>query len=195
MDSRNRYDGIDTYAVRIIRHKARRLIGKFGFTEFDIEDIEQELVLEVLRRLPKYNPKRAKLSTFIALVVEHKIATIIETRKAAMRDYRRCAGSLNDSLEDDEGGSTELIEAFDQEAYLFRTGKLSRPAAELRDLKIDLCKAIEKLPLELRELCRRLLTNTVTEVSRDTGIARGTIYDMIKKICGALKEAGLGDYL
>ncbi len=39
---------------------------------------------------PKYNPRRAQLNTFIARVVEHKIATLIEARKAGIRDYRRC---------------------------------------------------------------------------------------------------------
>ena len=29
----NRYEGIDEYAVRIIKHKARQLVGRAGFTE------------------------------------------------------------------------------------------------------------------------------------------------------------------
>lgn len=142
----NRYEGIDEYAVRIIKHKARQLVGRAGFTESDREDLEQEMMLDLLRRLPKYNPDRAQRNTFIARIVEHKVATIIETRKAGMRDYRLCTCSLNDRLEDDEGGSIERLETIDQEEYLRRTGKLSRPAAELRDLSIDLGRVIASLP-------------------------------------------------
>ena len=55
----NRYEGIDEYAVRIIKHKARQLVGRAGFTESDREDLEQEMMLDLLRRLPKFDPKRA----------------------------------------------------------------------------------------------------------------------------------------
>ncbi len=48
---------------------------------------------------------------------------------------------------------------------------------------------------ELRELCKRLDTDTVTEISRDTGIPRGTIYESIKKLRAIFEDAGLRDYL
>jgi len=153
------------------------------------------MVLDLLRRLPKFNPERAQLNTFIARVVEHKVATIIEARKAGIRDYRLCNCSLNDCLEDEEGGSVERIETTDQEDYLLRTGKLSRPAAELRDLSIDVRKVIEQLPPKLRELCRRLMTDTVTRISHETGIPRGTIYEFIKNLRAIFEDAGLRDYL
>ena len=192
---RNRYDGIDAYAAKIIRHKARQLVGQFGFTEADREDLEQELVLDLLRRLPKYDPSRAQRNTFIARVVENKVATIIEARKAAMRDYRLCRCSLNDRLEDQDGRSTERIETINQDDYFVLTGKPSRPVDELLDLSIDLRAAVSLLPPNLCELYRRLCDQTVTEISRDLGIPRGTIYDMIRKIRAILDDAGIRDYL
>jgi len=195
MGYENRYQGIDDYAVQIIRYKARQLVGRVGFTESDREDLEQEMVLDLLRRLPKFDPKRAGRNTFIARIVEHKVATIIEAQKAGMRDYRLCSCSLNDRLEDEEGRSIERMETLDQEDYLRRTGKLSRPMSELRNLSIDLRSAVQTLPPELRELCKRLQTESVTEISRDTGIPRGTIYESIKKLRAIFEDAGLKDYL
>ena len=87
------------------------------------------------------------------------------------------------------------METIDQEDYLRRTGRLSRTADELRALTIDVRKAMEQLPPELRRLCRRLETETVTEISRDTGIPRGTIYESIKKLRAIFEDAGLRDYL
>jgi len=188
-------EGIDEYAVQIIKFKAKQLVGRVGLTDSDREDLEQEMILDLLQRLPKYNPDRAQRNTFIARVVEHKIATIIEARKAGLRDYRLCNCSLNERLEDGEGGSVERIEIIDQEDYLRLTAGLSRSTAELRDLSFDVRQAIEKLPPELRELCRRLGVDTVTELSRDTGVPRGTIYESLKKLRAILEVAGLKDYL
>ncbi len=195
MGSINHCEGIDEYAVQIIKFKARQLVGRVGLTESDREDLEQEMILDLLQRLPKYNPDRAQRNTFIARVVEHKIATIIEARKAGLRDYRLCNCSLNERLEDGEGGSVERMETIDQEDYLRLTAGLSRSTAELRDLSIDVRQAIEKLPPELRELCRRLGVDTITELSRDTGVPRGTIYESLKKLRAILEVAGLKDYL
>jgi len=195
MGSSNHCEGIDEYAVQIIKFKAKQLVGRVGLTDSDREDLEQEMILDLLQRLPKYNPDRAQRNTFIARVVEHKIATIIEARKAGLRDYRLCNCSLNERLEDGEGGSVERMETIDQEDYLRLTAGLSRSTAELRDLSIDVRQAIEKLPPELRELCRRLGVDTITELSRDTGVPRGTIYESLKKLRAILEVAGLKDYL
>ncbi len=191
----NSDDGIDPYAARLIKYKARRLIGQGGFTASDREDIEQELTLDLLRRLPKYNPKRAQLNTFIARVVEHRLASLIEAQKAGIRDYRRCRCSLNECFEDADGRSVERVDTFDQEDYLLRTGGQSRPSEELSALAIDVAAVIEGLPHELRNLCRRLKAETVTEISRDTGVPRGTIYESIKKLREIFKDAGLRNYL
>lgn len=195
MGYENRYQGIDDYAVRIIRYKARQLVGRVGFTESDRQDLEQEMVFDLLRRLPKFKPERAQRNTFIARVVEHKVATIIEAQKAGMRDYRLCSCSLNDRFENEEGGSVERIDTINQDDYLQRTGKLSRPISDLRGLSIDVRSAVEKLPPELRELCKRLQVESVTDISRDTGIPRGTIYESIKKLRSLFEDAGLKDYL
>ncbi len=51
MVSQNSYDGIDKYAADLIRHKARQLVGKAGFTEDDRPDLEQELMIDLLGRM------------------------------------------------------------------------------------------------------------------------------------------------
>ena len=195
MGSDNQHDGIDPYAAGLIRFKARQLVGKAGFTASDREDLEQEMILDLLRRLPKYDPKRAQLNTFIARVVEHRVATLIQAQKAGIRDYRRCRCSLNDCFEDEDGRLVERAETFDQEDYLLRTGTQSRSSEELNRLTIDVVAILEGLPHELRNLCRRLKAETVTEISRDTGVPRGTIYESIKKLREIFEDAGLKDYL
>ena len=192
-DKRN--GGIDEYAVQLIRYKSGQLAGKAGFRVSDRDDLEQELVFDLWRRLPRYDPARARRNTFIARVVEHKIASLIEAQKAAMRDYRRCRWSLNDRIEEADGRSLEREETIDQDDYMLRTGTRSRPTEELHDLAIDVAALLETLPPELRELCRRLEAETVSEISRATGVPRGTLYESIRKLRKICEEAGLKEYL
>ena len=193
---RNKYEGINPYAVEIIRFKARHLVGQAGFTASDRDDLEQELILDLLRRLPKYDPSRAKRNTFIARVVEHKIANLIEAQTAHKRDYRRCPCSLNERFEEEEGGrSVERAETLDQEDYLLRIGVEPGAAEELRALALDVAAVVETLPPELRELCRRLGQETVTEVSRDTGVSRATLYESVTRLRKIFEDAGLKNYL
>ncbi len=193
---RNNYDDIDPYAVEIIRFKARQLVGQAGFTVVDRDDLEQELILDLLRRLPNYDPKRAKRNTFIARVVEHKIATLIEKQTAHKRDYRRCRCSLNERFEEEEEGrSVERAETLDQEDYLLRIGVEPGAAEELRVLALDVVVVLETLPPELGDLCRRLKQETVAEISRDTGVPRATLYQSVTKLREIFEDAGLKDYL
>ena len=52
MESRNRYDGVDSYAVTKVRYQARRLARSRAFHPSEIEDLEQELMLDLFRRRP-----------------------------------------------------------------------------------------------------------------------------------------------
>ena len=193
---RNRYDeGIDPYAVEIIRFKARQLVGQAGFTASDRDDLEQELVLDLLRRLPQYDSSRAKRNTFIARVVDHKISNLIEAQKAVSRDYRRSTCSLNERFKDEDGRVAERVEKLDQEDYLLRIGVEPGPPDELRALALDVAAVVETLPPELSDLCRRLEQETVSEISRDTGVSRATLYESVTRLRKIFEDAGLKNYL
>ena len=200
MGSRNKYEGIDMFAVKLIRNKASQLVGRTGFVEADLHDLEQELVLDLLQRLPRFDPNRAGRNTFITRVVKHRVATLIKAQEAGNRDYRLRAFSLDRDfpLEDDEpdpvkGQFTSPL--LDQTAFLQQTGAAARSESERKELRMDLEEAANALPPDLRDLCRRLVSQTVTEVFRDTGIPRATLYGAIQKVRKIFEEAGLDAYL
>jgi len=105
--------GMDAYAAGAVRFKAGQLVGKAGFTQSDREDLQQELALDLLRRSRKYDPKRARRSTFTACLVEHRAATILAERMAPTRDIRREGPSLNEMITDGEGNEVERIATID----------------------------------------------------------------------------------
>ena len=190
MGSENRFDGIDDYAADLIRYKARQLVRRPEFSPSDQEDLEQEMVLDLLRRLPRYDPRRAQRSTFIARIVEHKIATLIEYQRAAKRDSDRQGPSLNRDIADGEGHTTDAIQAVDQEAYLKRLGIEFRPQRDRADLRLDLEDALRRLPDDLRSLCEMLRSMSVQEIAKAVGMPRPSVYDAIKRVKARLGEEG-----
>jgi RNA polymerase sigma-70 factor, ECF subfamily len=188
-------DGIGDFAERLIRDKARQLVGEEGFSETDYEDLVQDMKLDLWRRLSKFDPGKAPRSMFTASVVKHCVATVIESRKASCRDYRRCRCSLNDPLKTPDSKPAERGDMLDQDVTLLRTGGAKRPAAERIDLRNDIRTVLAGLPPELRSLCCRLMKRTPTEVEEDTGIARGTLYESIQKIRRRFEKAKLKEYL
>jgi len=187
---------LDDYAIQLIKHKARQLVGRAGYAENDRPDIEGDLTLDLLRRLPKFDPSRASRNTFIARVVEHGVARLIERREAPMRDARRCTASLNDRIEDDEGKSVERGELIDQDTYLESIGQPTMPLADRVALRMDLDRVLATVTPEMRDLWeRRADGQTFTEISRETGIPRGTLYERMKQLRKLVEDAGLQDYL
>ena len=194
MGSSKQYD-LNEYARNTIRHKARQLIGKYGLTPDDDEDLQQEMALDLLVRLPKFDPGRACLSTFIARIVERKISTIIRHRTRAKRDYRCRVYSLDERIENADDCST-LHDVISQGDCDLRVGRYGRPEIERIDLRIDVSLVLAKLPPELRALARRLYTQSITEVARELRVSRSTLYETgIARLREAFEDKGLDEYL
>ena len=194
MNTRNSYEGIDDYAAALIRNKARQLVGKGGFTHDDRPDIEQELMLDLLQRMKHFNPAKAKKSTFMSRVVEHRISTMLEFRFAACRDWRKCTDSLNDPIGCGDGEFSEKIENVTSPEE-FGCDPAATNFNERLGFDMDLRRALAKLPEDLRLLCLRLRGQTVADAARELGIPRTTLYSKIHQIKEAFQEARLREYL
>lgn len=196
MGTKNAYDELGGYASRLVKWKAAQLVGRAGFTASDRADLEQDIAFQVLRRIRKFDPERGRFEATVRRIVENAVADILAARKAACRDYRRRGPSLNEMVRDENGKRVERSETFDSEEHLRRTGRRSaRKANERRDLKLDLDDAMADLPPELRRLCERLRNESPTEIAREMGIPRGTLYEHMRKIREHFERRGLGEYL
>jgi len=196
MQANRKQHELSDYAFELIYHKARQLVGKAGFTWDDVEDIEQELALDLLERLAKFDPAKATYNTFVARIVERKISKLIRHRMQEMRDYRREDGSLNDPIDNGRGETSERLQTISQDEHDRRTGRHTRPAAERMDLQIDVSGVLAELPPELRRAAELLMTMTVAQAARALGIPRSTFYDThLAKLREVFEARGLRDYL
>ena len=148
-----------------------------------------------MRRLPRFDPERAQLITFVARVLDNKIASIIEARTCPTNDFRLHAYSLNERMRDSDGCIIERGDEIDLDDYLQRAGWQSRPLHELLNLKADVECMLPALPPDLRELCVRLQSQNVTDISVETGVPRYRIYAAITRLRRIFEEAGLRDYI
>lgn len=180
----NSYLELGDYANGLIRSKARQLIGKEGFTSADGDDIEQELAFDLLRRLEKFDLAKGKLSTFMARVVEHRIATLIEERRAACRNWRQCLDSLDDPFFQNEDEYHSHVK--------YRLDPRTKSADDIA-LAIDLEAALAALPAELRDLWIRLQDSNLLRISKATGVSRTTLYARLRRLQAALLAADIAD--
>jgi RNA polymerase sigma-70 factor (ECF subfamily) len=177
MDSRNRYHGMPPYAINTVRHYARRLARNPGIFPADVEDLEQELMLDLHRRLDRFNSAKASINTFIARVIENHAATILDSSR---QEKNGKMVSLHELVQNDDGDAVELIDTITASQSPWATHALSWN--ESIDLQADVLRLLARLPPSLREIAQRLMEETVSELSASTSITRQAVYVAMGKI-------------
>jgi RNA polymerase sigma-70 factor (ECF subfamily) len=186
---------LDAEAFQIIRRTASRLIGKAGVTRDEGEDIEGDLTLHVLEQLSKFDPTRGRLGAFVTRIVEHKAADILDARRTARRDFRLNVCSLSDTVQTAEGDEVSIEDIAHEDAVRSQhsVGELSLEDEVAR--KVDLERLLAQVPEEQRDLCRRLMSATISEVAAALGVPRTTLYWPVARLRVIFEEAGLREYL
>lgn len=176
---------VGIFGLNLIRKRARTLIGQFGFTRSDYDDLQQRMLLDLVRRLAKFNPSLSPRNAFITRVVNNAVAWIIKQQTGPARQVVRDEVSLHQKL-DGPGGERELDEVL---------ADRRQPTAESLGMAADLKRAVATLPAGLRDLWeQRVQGLTLTEISSRTGIPRTTLEGRWDKVCQHLQRAGMGDY-
>jgi RNA polymerase sigma-70 factor (ECF subfamily) len=164
---------------RFIDFKVAQLITQYGFVEADREDLRQELLLDLVRRLPNYDATKSGARTFAFRLVNNRIASIIRERKAARRDYRRKAERPGD---DDSVGEL-CIDG-------------------VQDFEIEV-----GLQIDVRRVCRNLEPNlavvvahvrdseSLIEVASLLSFSRSTLYKRLGRLRAIFASAGLDQYV
>ena len=180
--SKNNYEGIHAFLVNQVRYHARSLMRHSAIHGVEVEDLEQELMLDYLSRKQAYDPEKAKWSTFVDRILNHKCASLIEAARAQKRGSGISDFSLDAWLEDKD----------------FEPNALPDPATEdltSRDLQIDLEQAVQQMPPHLVLLLVDLRTLSISEISRKTKTPRSTLYGTLSELRGSLKARGFAEYL
>lgn len=163
-----------------IRQKVARLIGRFGFTPADFDDLVQEVTSDLLRRLESYDPSRGSVATFSSRVIDHRIAYLIKRRRTRTRIHPEGPLSLGELPEEqcDEHLATQHLACL---------------AAE--DLRIDLERTLSVLPEALGSICRLLREVVRMGESPAAYLPRKVFQRAIERLGHEFRQAGLHEYL
>lgn len=168
----NNYAGIDPHIVAVIEREVKKLIGRYGITAADIQDIQQELHIKVDSLLAEL--QNVAFEAAICQIVKHAVIDHIRHRERQCRDWRRVAFSLNDNAPDGDDQDEGFAEVMDL-AKAFDAG-FGRPASwhERREMAMDLDDTLSALPRELRDLAESLdaCGGNLSEAARYLGISR-----------------------
>ena len=146
--------------------------GRFCF--WDIDEISQQLRIKAFESLRSYDPKRAKLKTYLKRVLERKIIDLLRREKSEIRNGNL---SLEYALENIELGNAKKLSEF----FIAYT--------EI-DVEIsDVYSIRNELSPDLKNVCKLLSESyNVSEIAKILKRSRTTIYKQIKEIRNALKD-------
>ncbi len=189
------FEDHSSYVSRLIRHKARQLVRRPGFSRSDRSDIEQELAIELVQKFDQFDPERARETTFIARVIESKVVTLVRARHAEKRHFRRNGKSLNETVSDGDGGTVERAQTLGAATAKRHTGQAPRSEEEVARLKLDIDKVLDTLPADLRKLAEMLTEMSEYAVSRQLGTSRRQVAKDVARLRTLFEDVGLRDYL
>ena len=167
----------DPYVVQQASCQASLLVATAGFRSDDWEDLRQEMVLDCLRRSPKFDPARGAWRGFVRGVMRNHASVLVTRRhRAAQREVLADDLGYNDEGEGDPTNRLDGAPKHEIEAEL--------------QLSIDVERVLQALPSPLQRLGLLLSELPVLEVCARTGKSRSRVYQMTRQLRDAFVRAG-----
>lgn len=174
---------IDDYVLDRIRYRVEHVIGKFGYTTSDREDLTQELILDLLEAMPHFDPGRGSRKTFICRVLDRKVRSLIRYQRAQKRDSQRVQQSIDDIRPDHP--------TFDEEHQRRRMGRAPAATPESIDLRLDVAETLRRMPPRLQRVAQVLASHPPRQAARVLGVKASRLEELMCEIRLHFEEAGI----
>ena len=170
---------------------ARRLHRKLHLPHADLEDLSQDLLLDLICRLPGFDARRGSIGAFANIVLRNQSSRI------AMRiqRQRREQGGWMLSLDVPMAGSREPLKNLLLEEDGLASWYGQRPFdIDMQHARLATNCALARLRDDDRQLCRALSRLTVSDLVAHGDLKRATLYRRISALRPVLTAFGLGPY-
>ena len=168
---------VTPYLLQQTALRASLLQTSFGFAADDWDDLRQDLALDCLRRLPRFDGSRGSWKGFVHGVVRNH-ACVLASRQLQRRQFQPVEFDGDSELPD---GSL--------------TGKPDQARAEdfrpFLELGLDTERVLAGLPEDLQTFARYLAEMPISAVRRKTELSLTQVNRRIRQIRAAFTAAGL----
>lgn len=166
----------ESYIIEQASLRGRLLSVTAGFPRDEIEDARQDLLLDFLRRAPKFDSTRGDWDGFVRGLMRHRATVLIARRQRRVR-REILAGDLLEPGCDGSGDPLDSIVGED-------------PASGF-NISLDVQRVLGYLPAQLQVLAYLLPDLPIGEICAATGKSRSRLYQLIRQLRVAFTEAGL----
>ncbi len=169
MKSQNRYNSTDIppYAEKLVKITALKIVQKKLFPHSELDSLEQDLMLHLLQCLPKHDPEKSSINSFMVMVVQRKAWHIIGKEK------RRSCRFIQDSFDADN--SNAIKHDLSEADYCEYFGHPFTEHVESVSNKDWVEEVLQKLDPNLRELAELLKSKSPTEIAKMKEISQSTV--------------------
>jgi RNA polymerase sigma-70 factor (ECF subfamily) len=168
---------------------ARRLRRKLVLPAADFDDLRQDLLVDLICRLPGFDARRGSIGAFANIVLRNQSSRI------AMRHHRkrRAQGGSLLSLEVPLAGTREPVgDTLAEDDGLAAWHGQASCAAAATELYHALQAALARLPVEDRRFCAALAHRPVTALAAEGFGSRSALYRRLADLRHVLASHGLG---
>jgi RNA polymerase sigma-70 factor (ECF subfamily) len=168
---------------------ARRLHRKLVLPAADLDDLRQDLLVDLICRLPGFDARRGSIGAFANIVLRNQSSRI------AMRHHRqrRAQGGSILSLAVPLAGAREPVgDTLTEDDGLAAWHGQTCCAAAVTELHHTLQAALARLPAEDRRFCAALAHRPVTALVAEGFGSRSALYRRLADLRHVLTVHGLG---
>lgn len=168
---------------------ARRLIRRLHLSKDDLADVRQELLVDVIARLPAFDPNRGSLGAFAGIIMANRAARVAHKVKRERRLYGAVPTSLDEILVDGDGATRgDLVSEESGLSAFF--GQPFDAFAEV-ERRLDVERGLGALDPSDGRLSAALSRSTIDDLVDRGHAARSSLYRRVKNIRLALLAAGV----
>ena len=174
--------GITEKEMEQIEFHVKSTIGYYGFTSSDYDDLKQDLLIHVLKKLHHYTSDKSQRFTFISRICRNKLNSIIEMNKAQKRDYRNKVSEEKCVRRRDGKTIKRAIDRFNEGTV--EASHRHKLFGRWKDvfLQTDLSQIIDSLSLTDQFLCKELAAKSKSDIAKELNIPRTTLNYRIKQL-------------
>ncbi|MDR0571814.1 MAG: sigma-70 family RNA polymerase sigma factor [Rickettsiales bacterium] len=181
---------LDPYILHSAKQYFLKLMRTGYFLFSDLKDLEQEILLRFIEKNKRYkfDNRKSSFKNWTIILIESICSELLRRARLHHKYFSRI--SLNDPVNtaDSEDDCSEVIDLLEDD----KIDTFEECYRTIQNKK--LYKVINKLPEDLKQLCRLLQSDrNIAEIAKKLNLSRWSIYDRIHKLKTIFEDEGLKD--